>query len=250
MGIVDVHVHYMKSDGIEPREFLLRKAGDIGIDIMFLLPYEAIYRRNVLEDSLRVIKMFKSYPNRVVPFVSVDPWDERCREQLELFIAMGAKGLKIHPLTQGIPAHSELLYPLIELAERNRLLVLVHTGSPIYSQPLQVLELALTFTHTFFILAHMGLGILWYDSIRAAKRADNIYLDTAGQRFLPVIEYAVRELGSERILFGSDMPFLSIEVELEKIRHLRVSEHDKENILYRNAKYLLSKIRGDTYYEG
>jgi predicted TIM-barrel fold metal-dependent hydrolase len=233
--VIDVHTHLMDSV-----ESLLDTAQKFGITKIFLMPYKAIYRTEVMLDNLQVINAYKKYPDKIVPFVTVDPWmKEEGVKQLKELILLGAKGLKLHPLTQGLPAHSELYHPLIEIAEKYRIIVQFHTGSPIYSQPLQVLELALTYTKTKFILAHMGLGMLWLDAIRATKRADNIYLDTAGQRFIPVIKYAIKELSSERILFGSDAPFLSLEVELRKILRLLLPEKDLENILYNNALKLL-----------
>ena len=89
----------------------------------------------------------------------------------------------------------------------------------------------------------MGLGKLWYDAIRAAKKADNIYLDTAGQRYIPVIRLAVKEIGSTKILFGSDMPFLSPEIELEKIFQCRFPQNILEDILYKNALLLIKSMR-------
>jgi len=233
--IIDVHTHLMGSV-----ESLLDTELRLGISKIFLMPYRALFRKEIMPDNLQVISAAKKYPDKIIPFVTIDPWQqEEAEKQLKELISLGAKGLKLHPLTQGLPAHSELYHTLIEVAEKHDIIVQFHTGSPIYSQPLQILELALTYTKTKFILAHMGLGMLWQDAIRAAKRAENIYLDTAGQRFIPVIKYAVKELGSERILFGSDAPFLSPEIELKKIYRLSLSKRDLENILCNNASTLL-----------
>lgn len=244
--IIDVHTHYMRASNLDkdPLASLLDTESRLGVSTIFLMPFKAIYREEVFRDNMRVLKAAKKYPRKIVPFVTVDPWDgEKAVQALKRFIAMGAKGLKLHPLTQGLPAHSELYYPLIEIAEKERILITFHTGTPIYSQPLQILEVARTYSRAIFILAHLGLGMLWYDAIRAAKKADNIYVDTAGQRFIPVLRLAVKELGSEKILYGSDAPFLSPEVEMLKILRCNFSKEDLNNILYYNAARLLNNVR-------
>jgi len=239
--IIDAHTHYMPVLNSDPLTSLLDAESRLSVSIIFLMPFRALFRKDVYQDNMKVINAAKRYPERIIPFVTVDPWDgEKAVQELKRFIALGAKGLKLHPLTQGLPAHSELYHPLIEVAEREGIIIQFHTGTPVYSQPLQVLELAQTYTKAIFILAHLGLGILWYDAIRAAKKADNIYVDTAGQRFIPVLKLAVKELGSEKIIYGSDAPFLSPEVELRKILKCNLPKKDLDNILYCNAARLLS----------
>jgi len=242
--IIDVHTHYMYTSECDPIDALLRDANTLGITTIFLMPYRALFRKDIRQDNLQILEVAKKNPGRIVPFVTVDPWDgERAVQELKEYITLGAKGLKLHPLTQGLPAHSELYHPLLDVAEKERIIVLFHTGTPVYSQPLQVLELAQIYTKIPFILAHLGLGILWWDAIRAVKRADNVYVDTAGQRLIPVIRLAVRELGSEKILFGSDAPFLSLEVELKKILECGLSRDDINNILYYNALKIINIVR-------
>jgi len=44
----------------------------------------------------------------------------------------------------------------------------------------------------------------------------------------------VRTVGPERVIFGSDIPFGSMENELSKVLTLSLSDDDKERILFRN----------------
>ena len=50
----------------------------------------------------------------------------------------------------------------------------------------------------------------------------------------------VHAFGSERVLFGTDIPWADQKTEILKIRALPLKESEKEDILYRNAKKLLS----------
>ena len=46
--------------------------------------------------------------------------------------------------------------------------------------------------------------------------------------------------GSDKILFGSDSPWSNTGKELASIRSLPITDEEKENILYKNAKKLLN----------
>jgi len=54
------------------------------------------------------------------------------------------------------------------------------------------------------------------------------------------IEMAVRELGAERIIFGSHLPSRSLGTELCKVTAANISEADKRLILGTNFRQLLT----------
>ena len=68
----------------------------------------------------------------------------------------------------------------------------------------------------------------------------NVYVDTSGMASLQnmIIEYAVSQIGSERILFGTDT--YSAASQRGRIEFAMISSRDKENILFRNAKELFT----------
>jgi hypothetical protein len=89
-----------------------------------------------------------------------------------------------------------------------------------------------------FICAHSGGR---YDgmmrAVDLARRYANVYMDTAGDVYLNrYIEYLVRQVGSERLLFGSDGFWVDARTQLGMIYEADVSPADKENILFRNAR--------------
>ena len=91
------------------------------------------------------------------------------------------------------------------------------------------------------ILGHSGVT---YDgcqqAIEVARQHDNLYLDTASsQPHIGMIERFVREVGADRVLFGSDIPLLEPAAQLGRIAYARIKETDKEKILGLNAKELL-----------
>jgi predicted TIM-barrel fold metal-dependent hydrolase len=73
--------------------------------------------------------------------------------------------------------------------------------------------------------------------VKLGKKRPNIYLDQAtSQAGYGWIERFVREVGAEKILFGSDMPFISAPQQIGKVLYARISDADKRKILGENAK--------------
>ncbi len=54
-----------------------------------------------------------------------------------------------------------------------------------------------------------------------------------------LVEWAVEEIGADRILYGTDTPLYSAEMQRARIDHAEISEADKKLILRDNAVTLL-----------
>lgn len=109
------------------------------------------------------------------------------------------------------------------------------------STPSELAELAARFPEQKFLCAHAGGE--WQRGIRAVRDSHNIFVETSGfDSTAGFIEMAVRELGAERIVFGSHLPSRSLGTELGKIVGADISEGDKRLILGRNHRNLLRPI--------
>lgn len=107
------------------------------------------------------------------------------------------------------------------------------------STPSELAVLAKRFPQQKFICAHSGGE--WERGIRAVRDSENILVETSG--FDPTagfIEMAVRELGADRIIFGSHLPSRSLGTELCKVTAAQISEADKRLILGANFRQLLT----------
>ena len=109
-----------------------------------------------------------------------------------------------------------------------------------------VFEEELAFTEAFVkktktlkvIIPHLGmLGGNPIDFLRTFKERKNVYFDTALAGQGTIMKF-VEEIGHERILFGSDIPFGTMKLELEKVLSLHIEEDKKEWILSKNLKRL------------
>jgi len=100
------------------------------------------------------------------------------------------------------------------------------------------------------ILAHIGHG--WDGDITHQVRAiqksqhGNMYADTSSARSITpnLIEWAVREVGAERVLFGTDTPLYSTAMQRARINHASLSDADKRLILRDNAVKLFGSRLG------
>ena len=115
------------------------------------------------------------------------------------------------------------------------------TQLPGESTPLDLVALAKRHPEANFVCGHSG-GT-WELGIRAVRAVSNIFVETAG--FDPttgMAEMAVRELGAERVLFGSDAGGRSFSSQLAKVMGANIPEAARRLILGENLKRLLSPI--------
>ena len=113
-----------------------------------------------------------------------------------------------------------------------------HPGA---STPAELAELAARHPDVKFVSAHAGGE--WEQGIRAVRGAPNVLVETSG--FDPTagfIDMAVRELGANRIVFGSHLPSRSLGTELGKVIGAQISKQDRRLILGQNLRALLGRI--------
>lgn len=138
-------------------------------------------------------------------------------------------------------------HPLIERIAELRGVIMQHTWfvtggkqSPGASTPAELAELAAKFPQQKFICAHAGGE--WEQGIRAIRKSPNILVETSGfDATAGFIEMAVRELGAERIVFGSHLPSRSLGTELSKVIAADISEAEKKLILGENFRRLIQR---------
>lgn len=74
-------------------------------------------------------------------------------------------------------------------------------------------------------------------------RHPNVFTDTSGVRYFDLLRDAVRRAGPEKVLFGSDGPFLHPGVELAKVHALRLDDHARAQVLGQNVLRLTAPAR-------
>jgi hypothetical protein len=175
------------------------------------------------------------YPDEIVPEI------ERCRR------LYGVRMLKIHPFCHDYPVDGDGYRPLWEYADQTGTVVLSHTwDSDKTCSPELFATIAARYLRARVILAHAGgtqRGCR--QAIDVVKKHGGLYLDTATSHFhVGMIERFVREVGADRVLFGSDVPLLDPAAPLGRIAYARIGEAQKEKILGLNLRGLLDDCGG------
>ena len=111
-----------------------------------------------------------------------------------------------------------------------------HTQKPV------IFEEELDFTRRFvgmfpglpLIIPHLGLlGGYPLDFLKAFKKDESVRFDTALGGRDTIYEF-IRTVGPERVLFGSDVPFGSMQSELAKVLALSLNDDDRHLVLAGN----------------
>ena len=153
-------------------------------------------------------------------------------------------GIKIHPEEHGYRI-GEQGRKLFEFAASHRTIILSHSGEA-NSLPEDFIPWADEFPEMRLILAHLGCG---YDNdpghqVRAIQksRQGNVFVDTSSATGITsgLLEWAVKEIGAERILYGTDSPLYFAPMQRARIDQAGLNADDKRKIFYRNAEKLFN----------
>jgi hypothetical protein len=104
----------------------------------------------------------------------------------------------------------------------------------------RIYEIAVLYCHAPLVLLAAGYRFTRI-LFELMDRCPNIYLDTSTFLTFHGIEEFTKYLGSERILFGSRMPFMEAGVSVGRVLYAGIGQEDKENIAFRNAQRLLDE---------
>jgi predicted TIM-barrel fold metal-dependent hydrolase len=178
---------------------------------------------------------------------------------------MGLKGIKIHPVYQGVDIDDIRFLRILEAAGEHDLIVVTHNGDDIgfpgvvHCTPQMARNALKQVGKVKLVLAHMGGWKNW-ETVADALLDTSVYLDTAfslgalvqseprhyspeEERLLSEEDFCalVRAFGAHRILFGTDSPWSDQKREVEAISALPLTEDEKKSIFSENAKQLLWK---------
>lgn len=201
-----------------------------------------------------LIDAVRRYPDQLIGFAAVQPLDgAAAAQELERCLQAGLLGCgELGPDGQGFeidnPAHLGPVAEVLIAAERP---LLVHSSEPVghgYAgkgtvYPPRLLAAAQAFPNLTLICAHWGGGLPFYElmpEVAAALR--NVYYDTAASTYLydySIFALAVRLVGADRILWGTDYPLLGQARFLARVRAVGLDPADEAAILGDNAVRLL-----------
>jgi predicted TIM-barrel fold metal-dependent hydrolase len=241
--IIDCHCHAGKGDGLTGpwdtsaslTQYLLR-ASRAGIDRTVVF---AAFHSDYSTANQEVARIVASRPLRFYGFAFVNAVQDRGRVFQMVKVAVeeyGFRGIKVH-LHDG-----RITREVCEVARVFRLPVIYD----VMGEVTVIALLAEEYPDVRFIIPHLGsFADDWRPQqalIDYLARYANIYADTSGVRRFDLLSEAVERAGAHKILFGSDGPWLHPEVELHKIRMLRLATMDERLVLGENLLRLISRV--------
>ncbi len=220
-GKIDMHEHYRVGGDIK---LFLKAASCFGISKVLFVPtdYGPDNKYYKMHWAF-LIAAAKLYPDRIIPFCTIDEADPHAAELVEQYILEGAKGIKLiggHPSFYDEPLNSENMYKVYEKAAEYGVPVLIH-GSIINFPELkdQLDQVYGDFPDVTFIHAHYGSTIMvGIDLDQIAELLDkhpNLYIDLSMGGGIARYQYYLKQdletirdfviKYQDRILFGSDI---------------------------------------------
>jgi predicted TIM-barrel fold metal-dependent hydrolase len=195
-------------------------------------------------------KTVEQYPERFRGLLWARPLDGNA-SRLESFLQNPHRwfvGLKFHPEFNHFDADDAHVDPYLKLCEKFQVPAVFHSGLPgSHSSPQRIYAVAKRHPTVPIVLYHMVFFGPHEDAIAIVKQAmqqkdADLYLETAQVDPKSVLE-AIREVGSERVLFGTDATYYGkdhysrYEPMIELLRK-ELNASDLANVLHKNAERL------------
>jgi len=248
--VIDCHAHlhhHAHSSWAENDRKLIEAADKLGIDQLcasILTPRRPASAEGFRECNQWLAEATKRFPGRVLGYCYVNPGHQReaLDEIRRCVLDRGFMGVKLY---NEYTCTEPVVFPIVELSIELRVPILQHAGHSHYfvsDQPRisdggHLAELAARYPEARLICAHVGGGGDWEWTIKALRRAKNVYLDTSGSVIDDgMVDMAARVLGVDRLLFGCDM---SMTAGVGKIRACELSPADKQKVWGLNMQQLL-----------
>jgi len=252
--IWDAHCHLHLVPGGTPEErmtALIRFADRMGVERLILSQgYSAqmhLTPEQLREENDRVLRAVRRFPDRSFGSVYLSPsYLDFSLQEFDRCVRDGPM-VGVGELEADKRCNVPELDPIVERAMAMKVPILQHTwlkiggNEPGESSPDDLVELAKRHPQASFICAHTGGD--WERGIRIIRGTKNIHAGIEG--FDPtsgVVEMAVRELGAERVIYGSDVGGRSFASQLAKVIGADISDDAKKLILGGNLRRLLSPI--------
>ncbi len=194
----------------------------------------------------KVMEICKQFPDILRMYVAINPhYPEWIREDLEKFDSWApyAVGLKVLADYHQVKVTDKAYEKALSFANERGLPILFHTwgGSSNNGGPV-MLEAAQKYPNIKFFLGHSLYGDKEYSKRVVTETAGNVWLElTAIPGDRGHIERLVEDVGSERILYGTDMPWFDEYQAVGGVVSAKITEDDMRNILYRNVERILGR---------
>jgi predicted TIM-barrel fold metal-dependent hydrolase len=251
--MIDSHAHITHEGGsgasrvamiASGADAVVRRNRKLGVQKTCVSAWTAIWGDYEM-GNLDTLKAMHDFPQEIVGYASLDPHYVKDWQKDIHFLheQNGFLGLKpYHPMTRA-PYDDPRYQPWYTYGNQHRLFALLHYSDNFMAE---VRKIAPQYPDLLFILAHSGTS--WKvarQHVELAKEFPNVILEITFTSVIEgIIEYMTKEIGSTRVLYGSDAPMRDPYPQFGWVAYADLSEEDKENILGKNMLKILQRCRG------
>ncbi len=197
-----------------------------------------------------VIKSMKQHPDRLTGMVVFNArYQKESLEEVDRCIDAGMVGSA--ELYRQVKINDPLYYPIIVKFIDLKMVMMQHSvvgysrvtwhsAEPkTSSTPEDFVDIAKRYPEAMFQYAHIGGGIDWENACKILKDSPNVYVDVSGSNNVAnMIDFAMKYIGEDRLLFGCDNCFY------QGVGHLfsaRLTDTQRRKIFFENYNNILRR---------
>ena len=242
--IIDAHVHlgsfavsYPYAESRPDR--VVQMLRDEGVDYALASSSEALHY-DCPGGNKELLAASEKY-EEIIPYLVVNPWHpEETSRALRHCRQDGFVGVKPHPNCHQYPLNSRLAEPVLEFCQAEQIPILTHsTGGDPLSGAGPIKAVAEKYANLILVVGHGGI---FSDREVAQVVADypQLHLEISVEYEAGKLEKTIEMVGTKRIMFGSDCPLHHPSVMLERVRVVKLSKGQEEDILWKTAQKVFS----------
>jgi predicted TIM-barrel fold metal-dependent hydrolase len=183
-----------------------------------------------------LLSVWRRLPDRLIPFMGINPNDTRQRvlDELQRMYGEGVRCIKlINSYQRGYPGDGPNLMALYTFAAEHNMLVFNHAWSEA-----EIRRIAGEFPQVNFIFAHYTGG--FQDAV--LQTYPNVYANIWSYGDLGWLERGIRQAGACKFMLGSDGFLNSLSVGIGPVVFANISEADKRLILGQTVARLVDQV--------
>jgi len=218
---------------------LLATMDQLGIQKALACPFKPLsYRLDQANEDLA--SAIRPHADRLLGAARIDPWQpEAARILVKSLDELGLRALYLNPWEEHFRVDLPQLDPILAIAEARKIPVMIASGYPWMSEPLQVAKLAARWPDVNIVMTNGGQinisGLGQADATLAMRKCPNLCLETAGVYRQDFIEESVAEFGAQRVVFGSGAPYFDQRYEVLRVLKAKVDIRSRKAIESANA---------------
>jgi len=243
--VYDMHGHmgafYGAHFPIPDPDSMVRRMRRCGVKFLAFCHHANLFSE--WKNNTENIEAVRRYPKELRAYCGVNPnYPDSINEMLSKFDEFRDVfiGFKMLPDYHGMPLTHENYRPVWEFADRNSLIVLIHSwGNSPNDGPEQIGLVAEKYQKLKINMGHSCHGE-WDKALALVNKFPNLYLDLcAVLDDRGILEKFVKETDVEKILFGTDFPWFDYHWYIGAVMGADITDTDRRKILHGNAEKLL-----------